>query len=120
MNLSFTVSKTFTCSKEIDFSELMGLIESSNYTDKFLAGLWKLAKANPDSFDIEELDSDDFPVLLDDDVEGLAELVEKHYPADNDLWSNVAEETALDQGEIDYCAVDDGVDDISIDSLDCY
>lgn len=117
MILSFTVSKTFTCSKEIDFYELMEFIESSSYTDKFLSGLWRLARANPDAFDIEELESDDFPALLDEDVEGLAGLIEKHYPADNDLWSNVAQETALDQGEIDYCTVDDNVVDITIDSL---
>ena len=116
MNLEFTVTKIFDCLKEIDFYELMEFIES-NHTDKFLAGLWRLARANPDAFDIEELESDDFPALIDDDVEGLAELVEKHYPADNDLWSNVAQEIAEDQDEIGYCEQSSSVEDVTINDL---
>ena len=116
MNLEFTVTKTFDCMMDIDFQQLMGYIEA-DYTSRFLAGLWRLAKANPDSFDIEELDSDDFPLLLDDDVEGLDELIIKHYPAGSDLWETISQETAEDQDAIGYCEQSSSVEDVIVNDL---
>jgi len=118
MYLEFTVVKEFNCTKEYDFYDLLDEIEQRTDYDKFLTQLWKLAKANPDAFDTEDIDRDQFPELLDEDVEGLGELIEKHYPESDDLWIGMVEELAEDQGEIDYCETSSGLDNLTVEGTD--